>query len=328
MPPVDELELLVVPARGLAALVLAVPDRDRLLRQRLARVLGLEDELDHLPVALVQVVPVVVDVEQPVLERELAGVAGIADHVGVDGRLASLADPAAPELVVAARIERVAREVEVVPVEAVEVGGEGRDLDEVDRVPRASESDRPLVEEDVDVDRLVRLPVAALLLLLDEPHDRRVALGELALVGEVGETHPAPRRARPPRRVRRGRGSHASGFDAAAGFASLLTKPERRVEKRGAREQSADHVEPDEERGRCAERAVRLLGAPEPGSEVEEHGDLDQLRPDGDEQRAGEELADGRRAPREQPHRGQRHPGRGGKRESGSQDGDRPELLP
>ena len=77
-------------------LVLAVPDRDRLLRQRLARVLRLEDELDHLPVALVQVVPVVVDVEQPVLERELAGVAGIVDHVGVDGRLAPLADPAAP----------------------------------------------------------------------------------------------------------------------------------------------------------------------------------------------------------------------------------------
>ena len=222
VPPVDELELLVVPARGLAALVLAVPDRDRLLRQRLARILGFEDELDHLPVALVQVVPVVVDVEQPVLERELAGVAGIADHMGVDGRLASLADPAAPELVVAARVERVAREVEVVLVEAVEVGGDGRDLDEIDRIPRASESDRPLVEEDVDVDRLVRLPMAALLLLLHEPHDRRVALGELALVGEVCE--------RTRRRDERGRrdeyeeegSSHASGFDAAAGFASLL----------------------------------------------------------------------------------------------------------
>ena len=73
--PVDELELLVAPARRLAALVLAVPDRDRLLGQRLARVSGFEDQLDHLPVALVQVVPVVVDVEQPVLERELAWVA-------------------------------------------------------------------------------------------------------------------------------------------------------------------------------------------------------------------------------------------------------------
>ena len=148
--------------------------------------------------------------------------AGIVDHVGVDRWLASLADPAAPELVVAAWIERVAREVEVVPVEAVEVGGDGRDLDEVDRVPRATEGDRPLVEEDVDVDRLVRLAVAALLLLLHESHDWRVALGELALVGEVG------RGAR--RRDERGRrdeyeeqgSSHASGFDAAAGFASLL----------------------------------------------------------------------------------------------------------
>ena len=64
--------------------------------------------------------------------------------------------------------------------------------------------------------------MAALLLLLDEPHDRRVALGELALVGEVCE--------RTRRRDERGRrdeyeeegSSHASGFDAAAGFASLL----------------------------------------------------------------------------------------------------------
>src|SRR5829696_5172196 len=151
VPPVDELELLVVPVRGLAALMLAVPDRDRLLRERLARIPGLEDELNHLPVALVQVVPVVVDVEQPVLERELAGLAGIADDVGVDRRLASLADPAAPALVVAARVERVARKIEVVLVEPVEVGGDRRDLDEIDLIPRAAESDRPLVEEDVDV---------------------------------------------------------------------------------------------------------------------------------------------------------------------------------
>ncbi len=122
--------------------------------------------------------------------------AGIADHVGVDGRLASLADPAAPALVVAARVERVAREVEVVLVEPVEVGRCRRDLDEIDRIPRAAEGDRPLVEEDVDVDGLVRLPVAALLLLLDESYDRRIALGELALVGECRRTHPAPRRAR------------------------------------------------------------------------------------------------------------------------------------
>ncbi len=62
--------------------------------------------------------------------------------------------------------------------------------------------------------------MAALLLLLHEPHDRRVPIGELALVGEVGG------------RNRRGdksgsrdecqeKGSHASGFDAAAAFASL-----------------------------------------------------------------------------------------------------------
>ena len=42
----------------------------------------------------------------------------------------------------------------MVLIEAVEVGGDRRDLDEIDRVPRPAEGDRPLVEEDVDVDGL------------------------------------------------------------------------------------------------------------------------------------------------------------------------------
>jgi hypothetical protein len=149
-------------------------------------------------------------------------VARIADDVRVDGRLASLGDPAAPQLVGAARVERVAGKVEVVLVQAFEVGRCRRDLDEIDGVPRATEGDRPLVEENVDVDRLVRLPRPALLFLLDEPDGRCVALRELALVGEVGRGS--------RRRDERGRGdecreeegSHASGFDAAAGFASFL----------------------------------------------------------------------------------------------------------
>ena len=66
---VDALELLVVPGRLLGALVLAVADLDGRPLQRLRRARGVEDQLDHLPVALVQVVPVVEDVEQPVLER-------------------------------------------------------------------------------------------------------------------------------------------------------------------------------------------------------------------------------------------------------------------
>ena len=76
--------------------MLAVADGDRLAAERLARVGRVEDELDHLPVALVRVVPVVEDVEEPVLERELARIAGIGGDVGVDGRRRALAEAVAP----------------------------------------------------------------------------------------------------------------------------------------------------------------------------------------------------------------------------------------
>ena len=66
-------ELGVVPVRLLAALVLAVADPHGVRASAWRGVVGVEVELDHLPVALVQVVPVVVDVEDPVLQRELAG---------------------------------------------------------------------------------------------------------------------------------------------------------------------------------------------------------------------------------------------------------------
>ena len=69
---VDDLELVVVPARPLGPLVRAVADRDGLLVESVPRIVGVEDELDHLPVALVQVVEVVERVEEPVLERDLA----------------------------------------------------------------------------------------------------------------------------------------------------------------------------------------------------------------------------------------------------------------
>ena len=119
MRPVDDLELLVAPGGALGALVRAVADLGRLLRQRLGRIGGVEDELGHLPVALVGVVEVVEGVEEPVLERELAGVAGVGGDVGVDRRLRALRQATRPELVVAAGVERVAREVEVVLVAVV-----------------------------------------------------------------------------------------------------------------------------------------------------------------------------------------------------------------
>ena len=120
---VDELELRRRPSP------IALRPRAGCSRPRAARVSAspavddVEVELDHLPVALVQVVPVVEDVEHPVLERELAGVAGVGHDVRVHRRLVTLRDAPRPLSIVAARLERVAREVEVILVEA---GARGR----------------------------------------------------------------------------------------------------------------------------------------------------------------------------------------------------------
>ena len=183
--PVDELELVVIPVSALGSLVLAVADRDGLAVECLAGVAGVEDELDVLPVALVQVVPVVVDVEEPVLKHELPGALGVGRDVGVGRRGASLGHPTSPALVVAPRAEGVTREVEVVVVEPDDAFGLGRDLDEVGGIPRPAQRDGRLVEEVVHVDRLVRLPRPAFLGLLDEAHDRGISLRERDLVGEV-----------------------------------------------------------------------------------------------------------------------------------------------
>src|SRR5262249_61393349 len=66
--------------------------------------------------------------------------------------------------------------------------------------PGAARGGRRLAEERVDVDRHVRLPRTALPLVLDEPDDRRVALGERLLAREV--------------RARRGRDGEREGGDA------------------------------------------------------------------------------------------------------------------
>jgi hypothetical protein len=135
----------------------------------------------------VEVVPVVVGVEEPVLERQFARVAGVADDVRVDGRRLALAQAPRPELVGAARVERVPGEVEVVLVEPAGEVVRGRpDLDEVAAAPGPAQRDRRLVEEEIDVQRLVRLARPAFLGLLDESDDRRVALGERDLVLEIG----------------------------------------------------------------------------------------------------------------------------------------------
>ena len=225
--PVHELELVVAPVGALGALVLAVAGCDRLLRQRRGRVGCVEEELDVLPVALVEVVPVVVDVEEPVLERQPPRVRGVGGDVGVDDRLGVVGDPVRPALVCAAGVERVAGEVEVVLVEAGQIVRRRADLDQVECVPRPPQRDRRLVEERVDVDRLVRLARAALLELLDEPDDGCVPLRECDLVVERG------RRGRREGDEGR-RDGHDERSDQDAGSDRKMSSPSRRERKRAA----------------------------------------------------------------------------------------------
>ena len=165
----------------------AVADLDRIATERRSRVGSVEDELDHLPVALVRVVEVVEGVEEPVLERHPVRVTRLGDDMRVHRRLAACRQPLRPADVVATRIERVAGEVEVVLEPLDEVLRRRRDLHEVGATPRPAERDRLLVEEEIDVGRDVRLAVAALVHLLDDSYDGCVALGERALVPEVGD---------------------------------------------------------------------------------------------------------------------------------------------
>ena len=178
MGAVDELELAVIPARPLRTLVLAVADLDRTLVEGGRGSRCVEEELDHLPVAFVEVVPVVEGVEQPVLQRQLPRTPRLGDDVRVDGRLRPGGDRACPLLVRAAGSERVPREVEVVSVEPFpDLSCRRRDRDQVGAVPRAAQRDRVGAEEDVDVEREIRLAWTALLRLGDDPDDRRESLG-------------------------------------------------------------------------------------------------------------------------------------------------------
>jgi hypothetical protein len=73
------------------------------------------------------------------------------------------------------------------------------DLHEVGCVPGAAKGDRVLSEEEIDVDRLVRLAGAAFLFLFNQAHDRREAVRKRLLVGQI--------RARTGREKKRGRRS-------------------------------------------------------------------------------------------------------------------------
>ena len=177
------LERAAVPGRALAAVVLRVADRDRLLPQRLSRRVGREDELDHLPVALVQVVELVEVVEEPVLQREAPRDAGLGHDVRVgDGRVA-LAERDGVAGVGAAGLVGVARVVEEpVRVLAVEVGrGRGRDRRPVPvPVRRAPQDDLRAVQHDLHRRRHVLLAggVARRGRLSLQLQDRREPVGQ------------------------------------------------------------------------------------------------------------------------------------------------------
>ena len=189
----DELKLAVVPRGALRSSMLAVADLRRGSRQRLLRVRGAEVELDHLPVAFVLVVEVVEDVEEPVLERQLAGMLRIGDDSRVGRRRRARGDQLRPLLVGAARRERISGEVEVVSEEALgEIERRRSDLDEVRPRPRPAQSDLALAEHDVHARRVVWLAVPAGLALLHESDDRRVLLRELGLGVGAGLRESSP----------------------------------------------------------------------------------------------------------------------------------------
>ena len=184
---VDHLELALPPARPLGALVLAVPNLDRFLVQGLRCGRGVEVELDHLPVAFVRVVPVVEDVEEPVLQCELSRLPLFGRDVRIDGGLRARGDQALPLLVRTAGVERVTGKIEVIAVEALaHLSSGGADRDQIGAIPRTAQRDRVGPEEDVDVDRTVGLARAALLRLGDQTDDGRVPLGEVTLCLETG----------------------------------------------------------------------------------------------------------------------------------------------
>ena len=146
-----------------------------------------EVELDHLPVALVQVVPVVEGVEVPVLQRQLAWDIRLRGDVRVRDDRPPLGH--APRPLARTRSPDRGRRPgnrggsrrdpgEVLPG--------GCDLDEVGPAPRPTQRDGRIREQQTDVHGQIRrarpaLPIGR------EPEHRREALGERCLIGEARE---------------------------------------------------------------------------------------------------------------------------------------------
>lgn len=184
------LDLAVIPPGFLAAAVLEEPDPARPFCQRLARIGGFEDDLHPLPVALVQVVELVEVPEEPVLDGE-SGAAGLAGDVGVGDRrrLAFALQLGEVPGVLAGIAERVAGDVEVVPV--AEFGDVGRGRPPFQRrfvavLVGFGQLDRGVAEHRADAGRLVLLAVGVADLVAFADHQpRRVGLDQ-ALFGGLG----------------------------------------------------------------------------------------------------------------------------------------------
>src|SRR5215470_3630004 len=112
--------------------MLAIADEYGPRPERLRRAGGVEVQLDHLPVTFVLVVEVVEDVEEPVLKRQLARMAGIRLDPRVRHRPSAAVQAVRPAIVGTPGSKRVAGEVQVVaPEPPPEVGSGRRDLDDV-----------------------------------------------------------------------------------------------------------------------------------------------------------------------------------------------------
>ena len=183
---------------------------------------GVEVELDHLPVALVLVVPVVEDVEEPVLERQLAGLAGLGHDAGV-GRGRRLGRQARRPLLVGAARAGARRRGSRGGSRRAPARGRaavGATFTMLVRVPRAAQRDLVVPHQQVDVRGLVRLADVAGAGLLLQPHDRRVHArqGDLGRGRRARRRPPAPTRARRPgrRRPRPGRAEKPAARSPAA----------------------------------------------------------------------------------------------------------------
>ena len=145
---------------------------------------------------------------------------GVGRDVCVDGGIAALGEPTRPAFVVAPRLEREPGKSRWYSKRSTRSPAAGPILTR-STIPWPAQRNGRLVEEQIDVNRPVLLAVPALLRLRNDTDNRRVALGERRLVGQVGarDWGKAERgHGEQPEQCQAGqtgtRPAHPSGFDA------------------------------------------------------------------------------------------------------------------